>query len=323
MRPHNERGDLILTLPALKGFRKADPKARITLVGGPKHRQLAPCLNMVDRFLVLDKGLFSFLRMVQEIREPKPDLAVCLSTVSVSATSTFLTALSGARITAGRVRGTVTAEPEIRPFLDILFPSQVPGRHQSDLSLDFLGALERPTGETALPLLVVPEGNEKQARDIFGQTGLKHRAPLVYLHVGAGKEANRWPSLLWARLGDLLWAELNASLLINISPGDEGQIEKVVGQMRARPVVTPGAGLLDSAAQAAGCHLFIGNDTGMLHVAAAFGVPTIGLYGPTRPEEWAPPSPRHRSLSGEKGEIGLITPEEVLRAARIALRIAP
>ena len=103
---------------------------------------------------------------------------------------------------------------------------------------------------------------------------------------------------------------------------------------RPRAVVTGGAGFLGShvcEALVAAARLLVSPDTGVAHLATAFGTPSVVLFGPTPPARWGPPAdrPQHRALwAGRTGDnfapapdAGLLqlTVEQVLQAARLAL----
>ena len=62
------------------------------------------------------------------------------------------------------------------------------------------------------------------------------------------------------------------------------------------------------------CRAFVGNDSGVSHLAAALGVPTVALFGPTRPEHWAPRGERVRVLLGRNGRLDEISVEDCLDA---------
>jgi heptosyltransferase-2 len=66
--------------------------------------------------------------------------------------------------------------------------------------------------------------------------------------------------------------------------------------------------------------LVISNDTGIMHVSAAVGVPVLSLFGPTDPEQWAPMGGENRYIAGRGGRMESITVEEVLTVARTMLK---
>lgn len=324
VRPHNELGDFILGLPAISALRHHYPSARITLVGGPKHKALADAGIPADRMLIwLKSGYWTqpwnFVKFVRELRNEPYDLAICPSTVSISVTSSLITAWSGARLTVGRCQADLTGEKELAPFFDILVPPPQKDMNQTVKNYDFLYALEIPPPDEDAAFLGLPEQAIQSAKALLNKEGLGRISKRVFLHVGAGKPANRWPTANFAKLATLLSSQLEACVVYCKSPGEEELVEKAFALSRAHKAIIPSHGLMVDTALISECDLFVGSDTGLLHVAAAVGIPTIGLYGPTKPGEWAPLSHKHHSLVGENNEVGLIVPEDVLRTARSIL----
>lgn len=324
VRSHNELGDFILGLPAIAALRRHYSSARVTLVGGPKHKALADAGLPADRLLIwLKSGYWTqpwkFIKFIRDLRDQPYDLAICPSTVSISVTSSLITAWSGARLTVGRCQADLTGEESLAPFFDILVPPPQKNMNQTAKNYDFLYALEVPPPNEDAAFLGIPESAIESAKALMDKEGLGRMSKRVFLHVGAGKPANRWPTANFAKLAGLLSNELEACVVYCKSPGEEELVEKAFSLSHAHKAIIPSHGLLIDTAVISECDLFVGSDTGLLHVAAAVGIPTIGLYGPTKPSEWAPASQKHHSLVGEKGEVGLIVPEDVLRAARSIL----
>ena len=106
-----------------------------------------------------------------------------------------------------------------------------------------------------------------------------------------------WPAESFAALGDRLAKALGRPVVLTAGPGERGYAEAIVGRMRrgARIVEPPGLAGLKSVL--AGARLFVGADTGPTHIAAALGVPTLALLGPTGAARIAPHGPRARWLS--------------------------
>jgi ADP-heptose:LPS heptosyltransferase len=71
------------------------------------------------------------------------------------------------------------------------------------------------------------------------------------------------------------------------------------------------------------CDLMICNDTGVMHLAAAVGVPTVALFGPTDPQEWTPKGDHVRSVAGKDQAVNSITVEEVATAVRALVTTFP
>jgi ADP-heptose:LPS heptosyltransferase len=137
---------------------------------------------------------------------------------------------------------------------------------------------------------------------------------VVYLHPGAGKVKNRWPAErfgaiareLLARGLEVLWIE---------GPQDEGCVLAAARSLGKSLPVVRGEPIARLAARFARASLYIGNDTGPLHLAAATGCPTVGLYGWSDPAEWAPVGRCVRSVRAPDRLLESIDPTQVLETA--------
>ena len=115
--------------------------------------------------------------------------------------------------------------------------------------------------------------------------------PLVVLHPGAGGRHKRWPAERFATLADR-FAELGYAIAITRGPADDDAVAALRCQVRlARPEVLDGMPLDELAKILARASLFVGNDSGITHLAALLEVPTLAIFGPFDPAYWAPIGP--------------------------------
>jgi lipopolysaccharide heptosyltransferase I len=118
------------------------------------------------------------------------------------------------------------------------------------------------------------------------------RGPFAIINPGGGWPTKLWPSERYAQLADWLWSECGLSSFVTFGPGEEALARAVASNARssaARPLASTLKQFVALARRAA---LFVGGDTGPLHLAAAGGTPIVGLYGPTSPERNGPFDPR-------------------------------
>lgn len=140
------------------------------------------------------------------------------------------------------------------------------------------------------------------------------RLPPAFLavHPGSGSPAKNWPPSRFDRLAETLSPDrpwLLASGPAEGAPGLEGR-----GAVRMR---SPHPRVLGAVLRRAG--LFVGNDSGASHLAAAWGAPTLALFGPTDPEVWSPLGPRVRVVRSPSGAMADLHLEEVLTEGRALL----
>jgi len=121
-------------------------------------------------------------------------------------------------------------------------------------------------------------------------------------------------------LVNLLGREFEAATLLISGPMDEGPVSDVVERLSVRYYLLERQKIRIIASCLASADLLVSNDTGIMHVGAASGVPVLSLFGPTDPRQWAPCGTRHRYIQSRSGDIGSIAVEEVAETARRMLR---
>ncbi len=145
---------------------------------------------------------------------------------------------------------------------------------------------ETPPAEWPLPELKVP------AADIAAWRArlLPDSRPAVALAPGAVGPSKRWPSGYYSELGRRLAAEGNAVWVIG-GPDEKKLAAEIVAADPAHIRDLTGADLRNAILALASARAAISNDSGLLHVAAALGTPSVGIFGPTSPWHWAPLNP--------------------------------
>jgi ADP-heptose:LPS heptosyltransferase len=146
---------------------------------------------------------------------------------------------------------------------------------------------------------------------------LVSRAPsgVAYLHPGAGKPKNRWPVDRFAEVaGDLLRRGLDVQV---IEGPQDGGIAAAMERRLGRPLpVVSGETIPMLAARFVRASIYVGNDTGPLHLAGAVGCPTVGVYGWSDPAEWKPVGNRVRAVRAEDATLESVSVERVLEEVR-------
>jgi len=144
----------------------------------------------------------------------------------------------------------------------------------------------KPPPDWPLPELVVPTSERTAWR---ARAQLPARRPLIVLAPGAVGPSKRWPSASYAEAA-AQFGRKGAVVAVVGSPTETD----LAAEIRAgNPDVhdLTGADLRNAILALASAQLAISNDSGLLHVAAALGTPTIGIFGPTSPWHWAPLNP--------------------------------
>lgn len=160
-----------------------------------------------------------------------------------------------------------------------------------------------------------------------------HHRPAVALAPGAVGPSKRWPAAAYADLCRRLLADGLAVWVVG-GPGEKSLAREIVGDSRASDLTA--IDLREAILALAAASAAVSNNSGLLHVAAALGTPTIGIFGPTSPWHWAPLNPLVAAIQARnelpcrpchKPVCGLghhrcmveIGPDEVLSATRRAL----
>ncbi len=164
--------------------------------------------------------------------------------------------------------------------------------------------------------LSVPPDIRRQAREVLERAGLDGQGRLIVLHPGSGGKDKCWPVERYFALADQLAAASGAFILFLSGTAEELPVrERIEGFVRARTCMAhvADADLTVVAGLLAQGELFVGNDSGISHLAAAIGAPVIALFGPTDPARWRPRGDTVRVVAA--GTMEGISVEAVLAAA--------
>jgi ADP-heptose:LPS heptosyltransferase len=293
-------GDLLTGIPALRALRAAFGEARITLAAPTVLRPLAELSGAVDA--VADTAPLQPLHP----RLHGADLAVNLHGRGPESTRLLRATGPGRLMTFGH--------PEVAG-LDGM-PMWRADEHEVARWCRLLTECGVPADPGALTLKRPPWPSA--------------RPGAVIIHPGAASGARRWPADRWAEVARaLLLATMGRRPIVLTGAGAERPLARRVADLAGLPDASVLAGCTDLAALAAlTAHavLVLSGDTGLAHLAAAFGTPAVTLAGPVSPRLWGPPSrPWHRVLwAGLEGDphaaqpgpgLLAITPDQVIAAA--------
>jgi lipopolysaccharide heptosyltransferase I len=325
-------GDVVHALPAVHALRVGWPQCELTwvverreqalLAGNPDLDHVVPVDTRLwrreFRRLAGSHAVFVKLRgLVRRLRRGRFDVAIDLQGLWKSGAITWLTR---APVRVG-LAGRQCRERGSARFTNRHVPLPPEAVHVVDQHLAVVAALgvgQAATRERAFPIVLDATAVARMARYLEGE-GVK-ADPLVTLLPGSAGAAKRWPVTAFARLGDELALRLGARVLVCWGPGEETLALAVAGGMRAPALVPPATTIPDLAALLARSTLAIGGDTGPLHVAAALGVPAVGLYGPTQASRNGPLGPRSTALQSPTGRLDDIAVEAVVAAAEAVCR---
>ncbi len=158
--------------------------------------------------------------------------------------------------------------------------------------IDRCGALALPKdaplpADWPKPELVVP-ANEVAAWT--SRNGLEATRPAVAICPGAVGPSKRWPSASYAEVARRL-AENGIAVWVLGGPGEDAIAQEIAAAAGPRGRNLTGTDLRNAILALKAAQAALSNDSGLMHVAAALGTPTIGIFGPTSPWHWAPLNP--------------------------------
>jgi lipopolysaccharide heptosyltransferase I len=334
-------GDVVRTLPAVSCLRRSYPQARISWAVEEPSSSLLQGHPDVDEVLVLERrvlrkalsplGAIRALRHLRKyaalLRERRFDWSIDLQGTLKSA---LLSRASGAARTYGLGPG------HAREWSHLLYSEPVPlprGRmNRVDRALAVAEALGADVSSPRRHL-PVREEPAAAARSFLEASAPRRPRVLVYPGTSEAQAFKRIPADSLARAADELAEGTGASIIVGWGPGEELIAGEVLGAMKRTAVLAPRTLLPELVEIMRECDLFVGSDTGPLHIAAAAGIPIIALYGPTDPAVNAPYTDRpYEYLVGDvrcrpcrnrgclnRSCLRLIDPSEVARRAMALL----
>jgi len=295
-------GDTLLATPLLQAMRRAYPAAHIVIAVGRWSRPAVEHNPDLDDILDLESvgagrsRPGQYARVLRRLRAGRFDLALVLDRTPLL---TVLPLLAGIPIRAG-------IDSAGRGFaLNVRVPwTEV--EHEARLFLRVGAALGIPTDDVGLRFVPSPADRDRAA-DLWHRAGLDG-ARVLALAPGGGRNpgmtfaAKQWPPERYAALADRLYETHGLFTLLTGDAHDRVLATRIRDLMRAPAADLTGEtsiGVLG--ALYARSALFVGNDSGPTHLAAATGIPVVAVFGPTDPAVYAPFSPRAIALRGPHG----------------------
>lgn len=288
-------GDLLMARPGLRILRRQFPNAQIDLVVGSWNAPLARLFREIDALHMLDlpwiargsqaSSARQMLAAVRRWRHLRYDLGVNLEG---DIRSHLLLRASGARRRAG------FAHAGGGPLLTLPVPHD-PARHVAWNILTLVAAVagcDVSEADLVVPPLELPAEAVAFAANALDPLGPARR--ILVVHPSGGRRIKQWPPERLARAAADLARQTEARLVVTGSPADRAIVEVF------RSALPPGTSVLDLtgrldlvqlAAVLQRADLFLGCDSGPMHLAAAVGTPVLAVFGPSSPVRWGPMAP--------------------------------
>jgi heptosyltransferase-1 len=307
-------GDVIHTLPAVHALREAFPQAHIGWLieerwaellcarASPRRGGRSALRPLVDEVHTVNlkewrNSLLSLSTLQRiatvwnDVRDAGYDAAVDLQGALRSA---VLARLSGARVVYG------AAEPRESPAsLWYTRKAVARGRHVIEQTLSIGGALCKHSKEMSVPDVSGDFPHDPQSEARIEQRLAEHGIDdFVILNPGAGWGAKRWPAERYGEVACKL-ADEGVHSILNYGPNEE-ELVTAADSASGGTATAMSCTITELIALTRRARLFIGGDTGPLHLAAALGVPVVAIYGPTDPARNGPYGTRSMVLRSEE-----------------------
>jgi heptosyltransferase II len=295
IRATNWVGDAILALPALRAVRNRFHDAEIIILARPYVADIYRDQQICDQLIVYDSanahaGFIGRERLAAELRAQKFDVALLLQ-------NAFDAAWLAWRAQIPERIGYARDGRSLLLTKSVAVPKS--GEIPAHEKFYYLELLRRAGWIDCLPdesfiSLHVPEQSRLRAEGFLAQAGVGKHSLRIAIGAGASYgSAKCWPPFRFAELANWLQSQADCDVILFGTPSEAAVTSAIAAAMRKSPVdLTGKTAIADLPALLSHCHLFIGNDSGAMHVAAAVGLPVVAVFGPSDPDGTTPVTPR-------------------------------
>jgi len=333
-------GDVIRTLPAVKALKEDAPSSSITWIVEEPSQAFLKSQPEVDEVILFPrrrwtKGMKSLRgmwgtigemrRFVQDLRMRKFDVVLDFHGILKSGLLSFL---SGSPKRIGYDWRSTKEGNFLFSNVKVKLPKERISRFERNLAL--LKGMELEVKQLKYSLHIPPADREYVA-SFLKASSESFRRPLIAIHPGTSAKAvfKRWMPDLYAQLADRLVRELKATVLFTWGHEEVEWVEGIRKEMKELSFLGPKTESLTQLGEVyRHCDLYIGGDTGPMHIASLMGIPAVVIYGPTDPIENEPMgnhikvrkevgcNPCHEYSCRELLCIQAISADEVFKAAK-------
>jgi ADP-heptose:LPS heptosyltransferase len=193
--------------------------------------------------------------------------------------------------------------------------------HVIDFQLKSLSALGFDTPIRS-PEIFLPQEDVKKGTEFLKAEGIRLQSePLIAVHPGSGGKGKNWPVENYLCFIDKLYSEVKGVFLVIEGPAEKKAVKRLEEELNNIPVIfLRSLELPLLAAIIRQCDMYVGNDSGITHIAASLGVATLALFGPTDPKVWGPRGDSvciFRELDAEQGWKWTSTDEVAGKALKL------
>ncbi|MCX7886733.1 MAG: glycosyltransferase family 9 protein [Verrucomicrobiae bacterium] len=290
-------GDFIMTLPAIGALRERWPDAHIEILGYPHIIELANGRHYANAVRSIEAGpMAGFFVPGGPLNE---NLAAYFRRFNLVISYLYdPDHIFAENVRRCGVRQVIEASPR---------PSDLHAAGHYCKPLEALAIYE----EQPVPRIYLNDADREFAARFLGEAVPE---PILAIHPGSGSESKNWPAANFAAVARWLADELALQLLLVHGESDDEPVARLTELIAPRPFrYARGLKLVELAAVLERCALFLGNDSGITHLAAAVGTPTVAMFGPASRPIWEP--------RGERVCVVRFGPNDVAEARAAASRL--
>jgi lipopolysaccharide heptosyltransferase II len=295
IRATNWVGDAIMALPALRAICGRFPDAKISILARPYIADIYRGQSICDELISYDPksahaGISGRERLAQELRKQKFDVALLLQNAFDAA---WIAWRAGIPERVGYARDARSL------LLTKKIPVPKRGEIPAHEQFYYLELLRRADWINSLPgesfvTLDVSEEHRCQAEETLLSAGARPNA--IRIAIGAGASygsAKCWPADRFADFVNRFRLHADPDVILFGTTSEQKVSEEIAAGINGSSISLVGKTAIAALpALLSRCHLFVGNDSGAMHVAAAVGLPVVAIFGPTDPHGTAPITPR-------------------------------
>jgi len=257
-------GDVVLSTAVISPLREHFPDSEISILTGKGSSDMLWGDPRISEIITYDnkglhKGFSGRIRLIKELRARKFGLIIDLR-------DSFWSRLIGG------------AHWGANPLLKL--NPEYGKMHAVDRYLDILRVNGLKVVHSA-PEIPISIFEKEQAREFLLRKNVKKDDVVIGIHPGGSWQYKLWPLKKFAALGDMMVQKYNARLLVFAGPDETYLQLKMSELMKSSPIIIKGVSLRELAAIIQKCRIYIGNDTGPMHIAAAVGARVVSIFGST------------------------------------------
>ena len=287
-------GDMLLAIPAMRALKEARPYTEIHVLAGPWAGSILANVPEVDQVLTIDfpgfrRGeqklnylgpYFQLIKVARQLRQIGYGHAIILRPDHWW--GAMLAHVAGISERIGY------AMENVEPFLTQAIHHQHEHVIRQNLRLveGWTGVIE---DEDIPYYLEVYDKERDEISAMLGQCGIHEATSFFCIHPGSGTWVKQWDSESWSKVADTLTDQLDATVVFTGTDSERALIDNIQNRMQHKSCTTAGElNIYQLAALYERALVVLGPDSGPIHLAAAVDTPTVSLFGPADPIEFAP-----------------------------------